>query len=49
MFLVQQQGKTIDSFYYFFDAWLFCVLNLKSYSMIFEGEESWVVNPSDLN
>jgi hypothetical protein len=45
MYLVRQQGKTIEEFTWFVDAWLFAYLELDTFVRIVGPEGVWIVNP----
>jgi len=45
-YFVLHQGVRVKNFLYFFDAWLYCYLDLKSWSQIKDlNNNVWVVNP----
>ncbi len=47
MYLVQQQGETIEVFRFFVDAWLFVYLECECFALILEPDgDTWVVNPA---
>lgn len=51
MFLVRQQGETIEVFTKFVDAWLYVYLECDCYAVIIEREhndvvDTWTVNPA---
>lgn len=45
MYMVRQQGKTIESFTMFVDAWLYVYLELASYARIVGPDGIWIINP----
>jgi hypothetical protein len=45
MYLVRQQGKTLEAFKMFLDAWLFVYLELGAFARIVGPDGVWVVNP----
>lgn len=45
MYLVRQQGVTIEEFTWFVDAWLFVCLELDAFARIVGPDGIWVVNP----
>jgi hypothetical protein len=45
MYLVRQQGKTLEAFTIFVDAWLFVYLELDAFARIVGPDGVWVVNP----
>lgn len=47
MYLVRQQGETIEVFRFFVDAWLFVYLECECYALILEpGGDTWIINPA---
>jgi hypothetical protein len=51
MYTVFNQGQAVGAFDWFFDAWLFAILELSSFARIRERGtgEVWVVNPKTTN
>lgn len=45
MYLVRQQGKIVQRFTMFVDAWLYVFLELNSYARITGPDGIWLVNP----
>jgi hypothetical protein len=50
-YTVFNQGRAVRAFDWFFDAWLFAILELGSYSRIRErgSNEVWTINPKTTN
>lgn len=50
-FTVFNQGRAVRAFDWFFDAWLFAILELDSFSRIRErgSSEVWTINPKTTN
>jgi hypothetical protein len=47
VFIVRQQGKTIESFTFFVDAWLFVYLECECFALILASDgDTWTINPA---
>lgn len=49
MYLVRQQGKIVEKFTMFVDAWLYVFLELNAFARIVGPDGIWLVNPGKLS
>lgn len=45
MYQVKQQGRIVQSFSFFFEAWLYVRLELQSFARIVGPDGIWTINP----